>query len=68
MIMKYSIDIPGRLLWQAFISIRLFSNDIFTYLRPAASAGLVGFTSKMCHTFSFAPSNEQNLIEIPNNP
>ena len=40
----------------------------YKYLRPAASAGLVGLTSKICHTFSFAPSNEQNLIEIPKRP
>ncbi len=29
---------------------------------------LVGWTSKMCQTFSLAPSNEQNRIEIPNRP
>ena len=40
----------------------------YKYLRPAASAGLVGLTSKICQTFSFAPSNEQNLIEIPKRP
>ena len=41
---------------------------LIKYLNPAASAGLVGFTSRICQTFSFAPSKEQNRIEIPNNP
>ena len=33
--------------------------------RPAMAAGEFGWTSKTCHTFSVAPSNEQNRILIP---
>jgi transketolase C-terminal domain/subunit len=32
---------------------------------PAISAGELGDTSNMCHTFSPARSNEQNRIEQP---